>query len=891
VSFIAQSLSKILRCGLDRQSCPEVHREFMKNICQTSVRQVRSRAIVAVLTGCLPLIVLLASISVSFTSQAQGLSLGGAQNISPQDLNTLKSSMGMGGLGLSGSSGAGANFFGPSMGGATLLALPPVINNEEQVDPNKKDTNRKAAPLPPNEFQKYVLEVTGKALPLYGADFFENSRYAMQQQQSPVGDDYVLGAGDQLLIRVWGSTSGETQATIDRAGEIAIPKLGTLRLAGVKASQAQASVKALFNKFYKDIEVSVSLGKLRKITVFVVGQSRYPGSYQLNSQATLTSGLFASGGPNASGSIRKVQLKRNGAVVSELDLYAFLGKGDKTSDVRLQDGDVIFYQQAAGHMAFVGKVNAPGVFEIKNSQETVADFLNLAGGLPVVADPRRANIERLTPGKDQPRRIEVLTLDEAGLKKQIQNGDVVNVGQIVPEMANAITLRGNVAQISRTAFKPGMRISDVISQKTLLMSPESVRKQNEVLFDTFEQERSARFRGRVPLDLALERMSESQDKSQDKSKDKSQDTSKDKSSSNIFAAMEPVSAARSEKLDKSPFMSEETLVDRIGGLVEDVNLDYAVIERINRSDLKVNVIPFNLGKVLANPKDPENLELQAGDVITVLSVKDLRVPISRRQIFVRIEGEVNKPGVYQVAPSEGLKQLIEKAGGMTADAYLFGAGFYREEVKKNQQENLGKLLRRIESESAGSLAQAAQSMGASSDFGIVQAKIATLQQLQKQTIERAKSLKPEGRISLGLNAESIESLEKLPQIRLNQGDKFYIPPRPDFVYIFGSVNTESALVYRPGLTVADYIQLAGSGAGANTSGVILMRADGSALTNQSSWRNEVLYSKVMPGDTIVMPEKLDRESGWSVLLRNTKDFTQILYQLGLGAAAIKTLRQ
>jgi protein involved in polysaccharide export with SLBB domain len=102
---------------------------------------------------------------------------------------------------------------------------------------------------PPNEFQKYVLEVTGKALPLYGADFFENSRYAMQQQQSPVGDDYILGAGDQLLIRVWGSTSGETQATIDRAGEIAIPKLGTLRLAGVKASQAQASVKALFNKF------------------------------------------------------------------------------------------------------------------------------------------------------------------------------------------------------------------------------------------------------------------------------------------------------------------------------------------------------------------------------------------------------------------------------------------------------------------------------------------------------------------------------------------------------------------------------------------------------------------------------------------------------------------
>lgn len=344
-------------------------------------------------------------------------------------------------------------------------------------------------------------------------------------------------------------------------------------------------------------------------------------------------------------------------------------------------------------------------------------------------------------------------------------------------------------------------------------------------------------------------------------------------------------------MDKSPFMGEETLVDRIGGLIEEVNLDYAVIERINRADLKVSVIPFNLGNVLANPKDPDNLELQAGDVITVFSVKDLRVPISRRQVFVRIEGEVNKPGVYQVAPGEGLTQLIQKAGGMTADAYLFGAGFYREEVKKSQQENLRKLLRRIESETSGSLAQAAQSMGASSDPSIVQARIVALKQAQQQSIERAKSLKPEGRISLGLLPISVQELDKLPKIRLMQGDKLHVPSRPDFVYIFGSVNTESALIYKPGLTVADYIQLAGSGLGADKQGVTLMRADGSALTNQSSWRNEVLSSIVMPGDTIVMPEKLDRESGWSVFVRNTKDFTQILYQLGLGAAAIRTLRQ
>ena len=184
-----------------RRTCPAEHWEFMKIICKIAFVQLWSSAMATGLASCLSLMALLASIGVSVNSQAQGLSLGGVQNLSPQDLNALKGSMGMGGLGLTGASGAGANFFGSGMGGTALLALPPGISEEEQVDPNKKDTNKRSASLPPNEFQKYVLEVTGKALPLYGADFFENARNAMQQQQSPVGEDYVLSAGDQLLIQ------------------------------------------------------------------------------------------------------------------------------------------------------------------------------------------------------------------------------------------------------------------------------------------------------------------------------------------------------------------------------------------------------------------------------------------------------------------------------------------------------------------------------------------------------------------------------------------------------------------------------------------------------------------------------------------------------------------
>lgn len=824
---------------------------------------------------------------------AQGLPLG-LQGLSQQDINNVRGSAGMGiggaGVGLSGSTGIGG-LMGPGL----------IQNGNEDAaanDPAQKDNQKKIAPLLPNEFQKYVLEVTGNAYPLYGADFFDNTQNSSASlTRAPVNDDYVLGAGDQLEIRIWGSTSGETSVTIDRNGQISLPMLGTLNLAGVKASQAQGLIKSFFARLYKDFDLSVALGKLRKITVYVVGQSRFPGSYSLSSQSTLTTGLFASGGPNGNGSIRRVQLKRNGAIATEFDLYAFLSKGDKTADVKLADGDVIYFPHATGYMAFIGKVNTPGIFELKDATETLADFLNLAGGLPVVADPRRARIEHLLPGVDQPRRLEEFSLDAQGLKKGLKNGDVVSVAAIIPELFNGVTLRGNVAQPARIVWRQGLRISDLITGKSLLISPDSVRKQNEVLFDNFQEERSARNRARVPGDLILERMGQ-QAEIDGKAKDKAFST-QPASLNGELAKLKPdaiirndqASGSQSDPSKNKTFISEETLVDRIGNLVDEVNLDYAVVERIGRDDLRVSLLPFNLGRVLSDANDPDNLLLEPGDVVTVFSVKDLRVPLSKRRVFVRIEGEINKPGVYPVAPGDNLANILKKAGGITSDAYLYGMGFYREEVKKTQRENLDKLLRRLESESAGALAQASQSMGASSDANFAQAKIEAMQQAQRQSLERARSLKPEGRIALGMPPVLANRLQLLPGLRLQNGDRIYLPARPDFVYIYGSVNTESALLFKPGSTVADYLQIAGSSAGADRDGVILIRADGSALTSNSFWRNEVLSMQVMPGDTIVMPEKLDRESAWSSIVRNTKDFTQILYQLGLSAAAIKTLRQ
>jgi len=394
------------------------------------------------------------------------VSVVSAQGITAADLSALKGAAGM-------QSGA-ATGLGGGIGLPGMLAITlPAGNLQDEIDPAQDDKKqKKPAPLLPNEFQKYVLQTTGQALPLYGAEFFENlNNNNGQFSRSPVSDDYSLGAGDQLLIRVWGSTSAEATVSIDRQGSISFPKLGTLKLAGVKAGQMDAVVKAFFSKFYKDIEVSVSLGKLRKITVFVVGQARNPGSYSLTGQSTLTSALFVSGGPNASGSLRRLQLKRQGQTVAEFDLYNFLSNGDKSSDVKLQDGDVLFYPKAAGYMALIGKLNTQAVFEVKGDKDTLAEYISLAGGLPVTADPRRATLDRIQPGSDQPRSIQDISLAGAGQQTQVKNGDVLTVVAVVPELSNAIYLRGAVAQPGRQAWKLGMRVSDVIQKKICAHDP------------------------------------------------------------------------------------------------------------------------------------------------------------------------------------------------------------------------------------------------------------------------------------------------------------------------------------------------------------------------------------------------------------------------------------
>ena len=850
---------------------------------------------------------------------------GGASQNGLGTLGTLGGNGGLiGGAVTSGAATGALNTNGPG----AVVANDPLMQNNA---PSQQKTYP-MTPLKQNEFQKFILETSGFKLPIFGLEFFENlqTNYSVRGietpslsltsgafaplDNSPVNDDYAVGPGDQIVVRGWGSLTVDIKLTVDRNGQLSIPKIGSLNVAGVKASKLESVIKTAFSKYYKDFELSVTLGQLRAITVYVVGQARRPGSYYLSSLSTLASGLFATGGPNSNGSMRRVQLKRGGQVITEFDLYKFLTEGISTSDVKLIDGDVIYIPPAFGYVAIAGKVNTPAVFELKSNEESLEQILKIAGGLPVVADPKKVTLERLDSSKKQTRLVEDFPLDNFGLHKTLKNGDLLTILSITPELSNAITLRGSVAQPIRVAWREGVRISDLIPNREALISRDSIRRQNETLFDSNQRERALREREMIPGDLLddAELTTRVNKINLDASlSNKVNNTNFTTLSSSLVLEcqkdpsqlkckdvrdVESLRAYREGRLFKDQAANLEnnaketqTLTDRIGNLYDEINWDYAVIERLKRSDLSVTLIPFNLNNVLNDPKDPDNQLLQPGDVITIFSTTDISVPISKRRITVRVEGEVAKPGVYQAKPGDTLSTIIQKAGGLTHDAYLYGAAFYRDEVRRSQLENLQKLLKRIESESNAALLQASQSTGASTNPTAVQARVLAAQAAQKQAMDRIRNLKPEGRIALTLLPDLYNRIDKLPEIRLQNGDRLVIPTRPDFVYIYGAVNTESALLFKSEQTVNDYLKLSGVTTSADKNTAILLRADGSAITNSGTWSNTVLSTKVMPGDSIVIPDKLDLETTWSSAIRNTVDITQIFYQLGLGAAAIKVL--
>lgn len=711
---------------------------------------------------------------------------------------------------------------------------------------------------PPSNFQRFVQQATGRLLPVYGHRLFSTPTGYAPISQAVVPNDYVIGPGDEIRLQVWGSIDAEFSLVVNRHGQINLPKVGVVNLAGVRAGDLESVLRGRIGRIFRNFDLNATLGRLRSIQVYVVGQARQPGTHTVSSLSTLINALFEVGGPNNNGSMRNIQLKRNGELVGELDLYDFIARGDRSGDVPLQPGDVIVISPVGPRVAVLGALEQPAIYELKGAS-SVGEVLELGGGLSVLAKPEKALLERIEPGSEKPRHVEDFALDAAGLARALRDGDILTLFEISPQFANAVTLRGNVAQPLRYPYREGMRVRDLIPDREALITPDYYHRKNLLVqFERAEKTDVAWEEPARPLET-----------------DAGQPDAKPQ-------ADKLVGADRAGRVDKV----DSAAVERgVRNLLDEVNWDYAVIERLDRATLTTRLIPFNLGRAVVDGDEQHNLALQPGDIVTILSKKDLRVPQDRQTRLVRLEGEVAAPGIYQIETGETLPQLIARLGGVTPNAYLYGAEFTRESVRKQQQKNLDTLIRKLESQLQ---AEAGKRMAEAKDGSEVQLQLLA----QQQQLERMKALKSNGRVSLELPLTDV-TLEALPPLPLEDGDAIHIPSRPGFVTAVGEVYNENAIIYRPGRTVGDVLETVGVTDSGELRNAFVLRADGSVKAARDANSIFMLGSfediELMPGDTVVVPGKLDRRTNWAKFVAGLKDWTQIIYQMGLGIAAWNTL--
>lgn len=510
---------------------------------------------------------------------------------------------------------------------------------------------------------KKTVEPEQPELKIYGHGLFsEASSTFAPIKMLPVSNDYIVGPGDEIKILMWGRMDASYSLTVDNEGVINFPKIGPITVAGLTFGELKKLIRHKAEAI-TGVYVNISMGRLRTIQVFVLGEVNHPGVYTVSSLATVANALLSSGGPTRLGSLRNVQLKRQNKVISTIDLYNFLLRGDTSSDTRLMPGDVVFVPQVGPMITVSGNVNRPAIYELKN-EKGLKQVLKLAGGLTPGAFNQRIQIERAF--KNRYRVVLDITYDEFKHKKivPLQDGDAVKVLSILPDALNAVYLYGNVRRPGQYAFKPGLRILNII--------PDIKSLDEDTYFDyaLVKRYRKDKMKAElIPFDLG--KLLASKDKTQnimlaplDEIYIFNKSMFKDREYANVEGQVRKPGKYYIEK------MRIKDLIQKAGDLTKDAYLPKAELIRVDK-DRNYHTIYFNVAAAMAD--DPvNNMQVHNEDRIVIHSVWE-----KQWKSTVSIEGEVKHTGKYTLTDGMRLKDLIFKSGGFTRDAFMQVGHLYR----------------------------------------------------------------------------------------------------------------------------------------------------------------------------------------------------------------------
>lgn len=733
------------------------------------------------------------------------------------------------------------------------------------------------------------IVVTVKLLPVeaplkpFGYDLFKSTaRVPVSPADIPVPADYVVGPGDTVVVQIYGKENAERELVVSREGEIPFPGIGPIRVAGLTFSQMEHEIKTRVAKRLIGISVSVTLGRLRTVRVFVLGEVERPGSYNVSGFSTMTNALIASGGIKSIGSLRDVQLKRGGKTVGKMDLYDLLLNGDSSSDSRLLAGDAIFVPPVGARVGVAGSVRRPAIYELKN-ERSVGQLISMAGGLTADAYLKSVQIERIRENRERTR-LDLDMTEPQNARTEVHDGDVVTVKSVLKREEGIVTLIGHVQRPGKYSWRPNMRLSDLIPSVDVLLP------QVDAGYALIKRERED--------DQSIELLSVNLARAMAHPGDDADPMLRSRDEVYIFDAVSdrsnvilpllkearahasPDRPIREVAIEGSvhhagryplgPSMRVSDLIAAAGGLNNEA---YLLGGELTRFDTVA-------GKTREYSREQIDIgaALRGGDAGDPILKPHDRLVVRRIPGWdvvgdVELMGEVRFPGKYPAVRGEKLNSLIKRAGGLTQEAYPRGAIFVRESVRVREQEHFSRLTAQLERDLAISVAEA-PGIGESKDTALAEGK-ALLRQMR--------AARATGRLVIDLEDVLRDGDGSDFDVELEDGDRLFIPKRPHEVTVLGEVYYPTAHVYNKSLQRDEYIQLSGGVTERGNKGAVyVVHADGS-VTPPVGWFNSNV--DVGPGDTIVVPLKVDRVSS----LKVATDISQIIFQLAVAVAAFNAI--
>lgn len=693
-------------------------------------------------------------------------------------------------------------------------------------------------------------EITPSDKKYFGYNLFENIPASFEPAEvGPIDPGYLIGPGDILRLSVWGATEFQYQLEVDAQGNIFIPTTGQVFVSGTSYESLQKKLTIYLSKFYEGLMtdppttfLDVSLTKLRPIRIFVTGEVKNPGGYNISSFATVFNALYAVGGPLVSGSLREIKVIRNNKVITTVDLYDYLLKGQLINDVRLQNNDMVFIPPRKKSVSVSGEVFRPAIYELKDS-ENLQKLIEYCGGLKSSAYIKRIQIKRVRPFNlrtDDPYDIEYVDIDLSKVLNketdyQLYNDDEITVFPIIDKEVNFVSIEGAVYFPGKYDIKTNKTLSELIKKAGGLL-PETYYGKADIIRTKLDESKVF-----ISIDL-FELMSNPSQKDvelqpRDNIKIYSIYDLVDKKNVSISGYVKnPITL---------PYADSLTLYDlvfRAGGLQDPffrgkAFLQRADLIRFNPDGVTTRIISFNLEDVL---KDRSfDMKLEPGDRVLVYKA-DVEKVLDK---FVTIEGEVKSPGKYSLSTGMTPMDLILQAGGFTEEAL-------RTEVYVNRVNESGYPGNRISESFKVELPLLFDRENKSlQKFTLKHKDIVVVRKNPQYENQRVVRLEGEvmfpGLYALEKKSETLYDLikkaggpteeaflygtvftrnnirlvvdaEKLWNdydedfdVLLSSGDVISIPKRPNSVLVTGEVNNPGLYKYTPGFSVKDYIDFAG----------------------------------------------------------------------------------